>query len=123
MPSDVPEDTMKVTEAMHEAVVDAFVARVASAMRKYSSGMLDLPSRDDVEFIIAAVAPLIAAREREACIKHATDVAKAERDRLAGFVVLANGNHHKHAAVVIDGIVHAIRTRGNVDNSVAPPPG
>jgi hypothetical protein len=57
-----------VTQEMHSAVLGAYMNRLMTEMRADSDGELDIPSRDEVEFILAAVAPLIAKAERERCI-------------------------------------------------------
>lgn len=58
-----------VTEEMHKVVFDAYMARLNAEMHARDTGPMDIPSHDDVEFIIAAVAPLIAAQERERCAR------------------------------------------------------
>lgn len=72
-------DMSEVTEEMHKAVLRAYMARMASEMQSHTGGGIDIPSRDEVEFILAAVAPLIAKAERERCAR----VADAERHNTA----------------------------------------
>ena len=57
-----------VTGDMHTAILRAYMARMASEMQSHANGGIDIPSRDQVEIILAAVAPLIAKAERERCI-------------------------------------------------------
>jgi hypothetical protein len=54
-----------VTEEMLKAILRAYMARMASEMQSHANGEIDIPSRDQVEIILAAVAPLIAAQELE----------------------------------------------------------
>ena len=54
-----------VTEGMLKAILRAYMARMASEMQSHANGEIDIPSRDQVEIILAAVAPMIAKAERE----------------------------------------------------------
>ena len=76
-----------VTEEMHSAVLGAYMNRLMTEMRADSDGELDIPSRDEVEFILAAVAPLIAKAERERCAKmaeaHQAEVQRNIDDNIA----------------------------------------
>ena len=56
-----------VTGEMHKAILRAYMARMASEMQSHANGEIDIPSRDQVEIILAAVAPFIAKAERERC--------------------------------------------------------
>ena len=58
-----------VTGVMHKAVLRAYMARMASEMQSHTNGEIDIPSRDEVEIILAAVAPIIAKAERERCAR------------------------------------------------------
>ena len=58
-----------VTGEMHTAILRAYMARMASEMQSHANGGIDIPSRDQVEIILPAVAPIIAKAERERCAK------------------------------------------------------
>ena len=92
-----------VTGEMHTAILRAYMARMANEMQSHANGGIDIPSRDQVEIILAAVAPIIAKAERERCAR----VADAERHNTA---MLTSLPPQSAAAVKI---AAAIRARGD----------
>jgi hypothetical protein len=92
-----------VTQEMHSAVLGAYMNRLMTEMRADSDGELDIPSRDEVEFIIAAVAPLIAAQERERAIA----IAQSEHSDAAQDIDMATQGGDEMGRLQSEGAAHA----------------
>ena len=92
-----------VTEEMHKAVLGAYMVRLNAEMHARSTGEMDIPSRDDIEFIISAAAPLIAARERELCLA----IAQLEHDCAAEDIEIATNIDDETGRLQSEGAAHA----------------
>jgi hypothetical protein len=92
-----------VTEEMHKAVLGAYMVRLNAEMHARSTSEMDIPSRDDIEFIISAAAPLIAARERELCLA----IAQLEHSYAAEDIEIATNVGDETGRLQAEGAAHA----------------